>query len=62
MPEQRGNFDGDKARACQTRVKFLGDTEGGHTLVIGSHFPDPSAGYVSRTGAASWRFDTEKPR
>jgi glyoxylase-like metal-dependent hydrolase (beta-lactamase superfamily II) len=61
-PERAGNFDDDKGRAGQTRVKFLGDAEGGETLVIGSHFTDPSAGYVTRTGPAKWRFDTEKPR
>jgi glyoxylase-like metal-dependent hydrolase (beta-lactamase superfamily II) len=62
VPEHLGNFDAARERAAQTRVKFLGDTEGGETLVIGSHFVDPTAGYVSRTGSASWRFDTEKPK
>ena len=61
-PERPGNFDAIKDRAAQTRVKFLGETEGGETLVIGSHFTDPSAGYVTKAGHNSWRFDTEKPK
>jgi glyoxylase-like metal-dependent hydrolase (beta-lactamase superfamily II) len=62
VPQQLGNFDAARERAAETRVKFLGDTEGGETLVIGSHFVDPTAGYVSRTGPSTWRFDTEKPQ
>ena len=55
-PDREGNFDGDKPLACRTRREFLERYADGHSLVIGSHFSDPTAGRVVRDGA-SWRFE-----
>jgi glyoxylase-like metal-dependent hydrolase (beta-lactamase superfamily II) len=55
-PDREGNFDGDKAMACQTRRAFLERYADGRSLVIGSHFAEPTAGRVVRDGS-SWRFE-----
>jgi glyoxylase-like metal-dependent hydrolase (beta-lactamase superfamily II) len=49
-PQRPGNFDMDKAF-----VERFGDTP---TLVIGSHFCDPTAGWIVRHGQG-WKFRTE---
>lgn len=48
LPENKGRFDMDGDRACETRRKFVDGVANSDTLVIGSHFADPSAGYVVR--------------
>lgn len=53
-------FDHHKDEACATRKSFLQRYEGGKALVLGTHFPDPTAGYVVRH-EDTWRFDTEAP-
>jgi glyoxylase-like metal-dependent hydrolase (beta-lactamase superfamily II) len=56
-PLRPGNFDMDKPQGGRTRQAFVerfGDTP---TLVIGSHFCDPTAGWIVRDGH-SWRFRT----
>jgi glyoxylase-like metal-dependent hydrolase (beta-lactamase superfamily II) len=55
-PEREGNFDGDKPLSCRTRVQFLESFGDGRSLVIGSHFAEPTAGHVVREGAG-WRFN-----
>ena len=56
-PLRPGNFDMDKAQGGRTRQAFVerfGDTP---TLVIGSHFCDPTAGWIVRDGHG-WKFRT----
>jgi len=62
LPTTHGNFDVIKDLAGQSRVKFLKEAQGGESLVIGSHFCDPTAGYVMPDGPDSWRFETERPQ
>jgi glyoxylase-like metal-dependent hydrolase (beta-lactamase superfamily II) len=49
-------FDSDQALARTTRHALLSEWASGPILVIGTHFPPPSAGRVVRDGAA-YRFD-----
>ena len=58
VPAQEGRFDMDKPAAAQTRVDFVNRFSDTPTLVIGSHFSDPSAGHIVRDGAA-WKLATE---
>lgn len=58
VPAQEGRFDMDKTAAAQTRVDFVNRFSDTPTLVIGSHFSDPSAGHIVRDGAA-WKLATE---
>jgi glyoxylase-like metal-dependent hydrolase (beta-lactamase superfamily II) len=58
VPAQEGRFDMDKPAAAQTRVEFVNRFSDTPTLVIGSHFSDPSAGHIVRDGAA-WKLATE---
>jgi glyoxylase-like metal-dependent hydrolase (beta-lactamase superfamily II) len=61
LPDKPCNFDHDKAQACCTRRHFLSQYQDHGALVIGSHFPEPTAGHVrSRDGA--WWFDTSATR
>lgn len=46
--EARGNFDMDKEQAVKTRKDLLSRVEDKDILIIGSHFCDPSSGYVVR--------------
>jgi glyoxylase-like metal-dependent hydrolase (beta-lactamase superfamily II) len=55
-PDREGNFDGDKAMACRTRRAFLETYCDGHSLIIGSHFPEPTAGKLVRDGAG-WKLE-----
>jgi glyoxylase-like metal-dependent hydrolase (beta-lactamase superfamily II) len=57
-PEFASAFDEDAAFAEKTRRAFLAEHAGRDVLVIGTHFADPVAGYVSATGDA-YRFDDE---
>ena len=57
-PTREGNFDMDKPQAAQTRQAFVdrfGDTR---VLVIGSHFCDPTGGWIVRHGSG-WKLATE---
>jgi len=47
-PGDLGRFDMLKETAGETRVKFVDGVANTDTLVIGSHFADPSAGHVVR--------------
>jgi glyoxylase-like metal-dependent hydrolase (beta-lactamase superfamily II) len=57
LPTHPGNFDDNKPLAGQTRLKFMQETAGTDTLVIGSHFCDPTCGYIRGDGNGGWRFD-----
>ena len=50
-PDDSGRFDMDQARARQTRVQFIDDIANSDVFVIGSHFSDPTGGWVVRDGA-----------
>ncbi len=58
VPATHGRFDMDAAAGAQTRVDFIGRFANTPTLVIGSHFSDPSAGHIVSDGA-SWKLQTE---
>lgn len=49
-PGDKGRFDMLGDIACQTRSKFVKEVVNSGTFVIGSHFPDPSSGYVVSDG------------
>ncbi len=42
--------DTDPARAAATRTRLLDDLAGTDTLLLGTHFPPPTAGRVHRAG------------
>jgi glyoxylase-like metal-dependent hydrolase (beta-lactamase superfamily II) len=54
VPATEANFDMDKAQAARTRCDFVQRFGGSGTLVIGSHFAEPTAGLIVRDGAA-WK-------
>jgi glyoxylase-like metal-dependent hydrolase (beta-lactamase superfamily II) len=56
VPHMPGNFCMDKELSCRTRRQFIERYADGETLVIGSHFCEPTAGRIVRDGEA-WRFD-----
>ncbi|HEY4214271.1 MAG TPA: MBL fold metallo-hydrolase [Steroidobacteraceae bacterium] len=55
VPDKLANFDDDKAMAARTRREFLGRVDNRRMLVIGSHFAEPTAGWVEKAGD-SWKF------
>ena len=58
-PDLHGNFDMDPETGCKTRRKFLETYENRKALIIGSHFCDPTVGYIV-ADERNWRFETEK--
>jgi glyoxylase-like metal-dependent hydrolase (beta-lactamase superfamily II) len=57
-PGREANFDMNKSQGAQTRQAFVdrfGDTR---VLVIGSHFCDPTGGWIVRYGSG-WKLVTE---
>ncbi len=55
-PEWNGNADSDARQAIDTRLAFLRRYGGTDTLVLGTHFPAPTAGRI--VGAdGGWRFE-----
>lgn len=58
VPATHGRFDMDQARGAQTRLEFVGRFADTPTLVIGSHFSDPTAGHIVSDGD-SWKLKTE---
>jgi len=54
LPAREGTFDMDKARGAQTRVEFVERFSESGTLVIGTHFADPTAGHIVADGKA-WK-------
>ena len=57
VPATHGRFDMDAERGAQTRVDFVNRYSDTPTLIIGSHFSDPSAGHIIRDGE-SWQLKT----
>ncbi|MEY4762379.1 MAG: hypothetical protein RLZZ200_2235 [Pseudomonadota bacterium] len=57
VPATHGRFDMDQARGAQTRVEFIHRFADQPTLVIGSHFSDPTAGHIVSDGDA-WKLKT----
>jgi glyoxylase-like metal-dependent hydrolase (beta-lactamase superfamily II) len=58
VPATHGNFDMDKEQGARTRVEFIERFADQPTLIIGSHFSDPTAGHVISDGK-SWKLKTE---
>jgi glyoxylase-like metal-dependent hydrolase (beta-lactamase superfamily II) len=54
IPATEARFDMDKAQAARTRSEFVQRFNGTDTLVIGSHFADPTAGHIVPDGKA-WK-------
>ena len=57
-PDWRSPFDFDGDKAQHTRENFLRDYVASSTLIIGSHFATPSAGYVVTDGD-TYKLDIE---
>jgi glyoxylase-like metal-dependent hydrolase (beta-lactamase superfamily II) len=55
VPEREARFDMDKSAAARTRGEFVRRFNGTPTLVIGSHFSEPTAGHIVPDGPA-WKF------
>jgi glyoxylase-like metal-dependent hydrolase (beta-lactamase superfamily II) len=55
VPEREARFDMDKSAAARTRGEFVRRFNGTPTLVIGSHFCEPTAGHIVPDGS-SWKF------
>jgi len=54
-PDKHPNADEDKAIAADTRRKFLERFGDSGVLILGTHFPTPTAGFIERSEEA-WRF------
>jgi len=57
-PLRHGNFDMDKAQGALTRQAFVERFANSKVLVIGSHFCDPTSGWIEPHGRG-WKFRTE---
>ena len=57
-PLRHGNFDMDKAQGALTRQAFVERFGDSKVMIIGSHFSDPTAGWVVRDGRG-WKLRTE---
>jgi hypothetical protein len=55
IPDRIANFDMDKPRAAEQRARFVRANADRPVLVIGSHFPLPTAGHIVSDGD-TWRF------
>lgn len=60
IPDRHGAFDHDPATGSMTRRRFVEEHGDGSVMVIGSHFADPTAGWIVPDGDA-WRFVIDKP-
>ncbi len=57
-PQRHGNFDMDKEQGARTRQAFVDRFADRKAMVIGSHFCDPTAGWIVRNGQG-WKLRTE---
>jgi glyoxylase-like metal-dependent hydrolase (beta-lactamase superfamily II) len=57
-PDLPSAFCIDAKLACQTRRAFLSRYEDRKALLVGTHFPDPTVGWIIRD-AHNWRFSTD---
>src|SRR4029453_9570689 len=53
-PDDTARFDMDQAMACRTRVALIDDLANSDVFVIGSHFSDPTGGWIFRD-ESRWR-------
>jgi hypothetical protein len=53
-PGMPANFDMDKAQGARTRRAFVERYADQKVLIIGTHFCEPTAGWIVRDGAA-WK-------
>jgi glyoxylase-like metal-dependent hydrolase (beta-lactamase superfamily II) len=58
VPDLHGNFDMDKEQGARTRREFMERFQERKALIIGSHFCDPTSGWIVRDGAA-WKLALE---
>ena len=58
MPDKESALDEDKPMACCTRRGFLRRYCDRGTLILGTHFPEPTAGYI-RPDGGNWRFEPD---
>ena len=49
-----GNFDMDKEQGARTRRAFVERYADKKVMIIGTHFCDPTSGWIVRDGAA-WK-------
>jgi len=56
VPATEGRFDMDKPRGARTRCDFVKRFSDSGTLVIGSHFAEPTAGRIVADGKA-WKLE-----
>ncbi|HTT02587.1 MAG TPA: MBL fold metallo-hydrolase [Steroidobacteraceae bacterium] len=54
VPDLQANFDMDKEQGARTRRAFIERYQNQKTLIIGSHFCDPTSGRIVSEGAA-WK-------
>ena len=54
IPGTEARFDMDKPQAARTRRDFVQRFSDTGTLIIGSHFPEPTAGLIVADGPA-WK-------
>jgi glyoxylase-like metal-dependent hydrolase (beta-lactamase superfamily II) len=57
-PQRHGNFDMDKDEGGRTRQAFVDRFSDRNVMVIGSHFAEPTSGWIVRDGEA-WKLRTE---
>jgi glyoxylase-like metal-dependent hydrolase (beta-lactamase superfamily II) len=57
-PMRHGNFDMDKPQGALTRQAFVERFGNSKAMVIGSHFSDPTAGWIVRDGSG-WKLKVE---
>jgi len=60
-PELSSAFDYDPVESQATRRSSFARWADGETLVIGTHFGTPTAGYVHAEGTDRWRFEIAEP-
>lgn len=53
-PERHANFDMDKPQGARTRREFVDRVANKNVMIIGSHFTDPTSGWVVSDGK-SWK-------
>ena len=58
VPEMKGNFCMDPVQSGKTRRAFVERYANQPTLIIGSHFPDPTAGWIA-SDENGWAFRTD---
>jgi glyoxylase-like metal-dependent hydrolase (beta-lactamase superfamily II) len=58
VPDVPGNFDMDKEQGARTRRAFIERYQERKVLIIGSHFCEPTSGWIVREGSA-WKLVTE---